>query len=483
MPPTLQVIITRWSGLLFAAMLLGLTAALARRQQRSHRSDRALGVLALGFSLIAGTRSAIGLLVHTVLAAFFGSNLRVIAAPLGWIAALAWACWAGALGLASRDEYRALRARRRPPPRVASLAGLLALGGVMVALPRVDDWMYERGWQEQEDMFWGVSRARFRSQSTPLPVEGLHAAAIRQVELTDGNGGVVLGHAVDRRGSLLRWSPERPGGPIEQRATPFPISAVTVWGSDLCGLDTAGHFSCWSSSDNVEEQASARRRLEDWTAEIRLSTGGLSMEASTIECAGGPRLCVVLSSGRTECHGQSREGKGLGVDVRALTVRFGCVGCVAHLLGGVECWSSRRDSSPGDVSGVVRGVSDVVRLASVRERACAIQGNGRLFCWALRGAESGTELSLDATEYLVGKHVEQVAVGVGHSCAILNTGALFCWGSNAWGQLGDNSTEDRSTPVAVQGITDAVQVAVAASTTCLVHASGRISCWGRETRW
>lgn len=482
MPPTLQVIIIRWSGPLVAAMLFGLTAALARRQQRSHRLDRALGVLAFGFALIAGTRSAIGLVVHAVLAAFFGSTVRVVPAPLGWVAAVAWACWVGALGLASRDGYRALRASRRPPRLVASLAGLLALGGVMIALPRVDNWMYEGGWQEQEDMFRGVSRLRFRSQSTPVPVEGLRSATIRQVELTDGHGGVVLGHAVDRRGSLLRWSPERHEGPMEQLGTPFPISAVTVWGSDLCALDSAGHLSCWSPSNNVQEQASVRRRFEGSAAEIWSSTGGLSMEASTIECAGGPRLCVVSSSGRTACHGQSREGQGVGVDARALTVRFGCVGCVAHLSGEVECWSSRRDFLPGDVSGVVRGVGDVVRLASVRERACAIQGDGRLLCWALRWAESEAELSLDATEYLVGKHVEQVSVGVSHSCAVINTGAVFCWGSNAWGQLGDNSTEDRPTPVAVQGITDAVQVAVAASTTCLVHASGRVSCWGRETR-
>ena len=195
---------------------------------------------------------------------------------------------------------------------------------------------------------------------------------------------------------------------------------------------------------------------------------------------------MVLSDGRVECRIEDerrpeRDGRAFGVDVRALTTGFGCSGCVARASGAVECWSYRRDGSPGDASGVVRGVGDVVQLASGRDHACAVQGDGRLLCWTLRWTEPGTDLDLQAAEYLAGLRVEQVAVGLSHSCALVETGAVFCWGSNDWGQLGDDSTEDRSTPVAVHGITDAVQVAVASLTTCAVRRSGAVSCSGTAT--
>ena len=121
MPPTLQVICANWSGPLFAAVMLGFTLIVARRQWRGQRLGGALAVLALGLALIAGTRSAIGFLVHVVLVALYDSNDFVINAPLGWLATLSWACWAGALGLASRDAYRELRAGERRPSRSGTL--------------------------------------------------------------------------------------------------------------------------------------------------------------------------------------------------------------------------------------------------------------------------------------------------------------------------------------------------------------------------
>ena len=44
----------------------------------------------------------------------------------------------------------------------------------------------------------------------------------------------------------------------------------------------------------------------------------------------------------------------------------------------------------------------------------------------------------------------QVVTGGFHTCALAPSGQTYCWGLNNNGQLGDNTTTERPTPVAVQ---------------------------------
>ena len=41
-----------------------------------------------------------------------------------------------------------------------------------------------------------------------------------------------------------------------------------------------------------------------------------------------------------------------------------------------------------------------------------------------------------------GKTAVSISVGDSHSCVILNDGKAKCWGGNAYGQLGQDSTDD-----------------------------------------
>lgn len=82
--------------------------------------------------------------------------------------------------------------------------------------------------------------------------------------------------------------------------------------------------------------------------------------------------------------------------------------------------------------------------------------------------------------------VAQLSLDVDHSCARLANGRVRCWGDNRFGQLGDGSTTQRLTPVAVAGISSATQIssqksgAAGRSVMCARLSDGRVQCWGRN---
>jgi alpha-tubulin suppressor-like RCC1 family protein len=74
-----------------------------------------------------------------------------------------------------------------------------------------------------------------------------------------------------------------------------------------------------------------------------------------------------------------------------------------------------------------------------------------------------------------------VVSGGYHSCALTDSGAVYCWGSNQFGQLGDNTTISRISPVQVYGLSQGVMAIAAGSYhTCAMTAS-QVLCWGNNT--
>ena len=79
---------------------------------------------------------------------------------------------------------------------------------------------------------------------------------------------------------------------------------------------------------------------------------------------------------------------------------------------------------------------------------------------------------------------QKVATGTSHSCALTIDGAVYCWGTNLNGQLGDNTTTQRRTPVAVTGLgtgAGATALVSGINHSCVVTSAGAVQCWGLNT--
>jgi alpha-tubulin suppressor-like RCC1 family protein len=72
----------------------------------------------------------------------------------------------------------------------------------------------------------------------------------------------------------------------------------------------------------------------------------------------------------------------------------------------------------------------------------------------------------------------QVSAGGLHTCGVTPDNRAYCWGSNGFGNLGDGTTTDRLTPVAVVGGLRFRQVSAGNFHTCGVTTDNRAYCWG-----
>jgi hypothetical protein len=66
-----------------------------------------------------------------------------------------------------------------------------------------------------------------------------------------------------------------------------------------------------------------------------------------------------------------------------------------------------------------------------------------------------------------------VSAGLWSTCALLSDGTVRCWGYNEYGQLGNGTHTDSSTPVPVEGLSNAVALSASAGNHACVALADR----------
>ena len=73
-----------------------------------------------------------------------------------------------------------------------------------------------------------------------------------------------------------------------------------------------------------------------------------------------------------------------------------------------------------------------------------------------------------------------VAAGEWHTVALTADGTVLTWGFNGFGQLGEGTATDRSSPVKVTGLTGVVALAAGEGHTVALKADGTVLAWGKN---
>ncbi len=170
--------------------------------------------------------------------------------------------------------------------------------------------------------------------------------------------------------------------------------------------------------------------------------------------------------------------------------------CVLTGSGGVRCWGSNHNGELGNGStseaavpsavDVVGLSSGVIAIAAGGMHTCALTSGGGVKCWGSNtygqlgnGTTVNDNSSIAVDVVGLSSGVTAISVGWSHTCALTSAGGVKCWGDNHHGWLGDGTTTNRSVPVDVVGLGRGVS-AIAAGTlhTCALKNGGGVTCWG-----
>jgi putative cell wall-binding protein/alpha-tubulin suppressor-like RCC1 family protein len=313
--------------------------------------------------------------------------------------------------------------------------------------------------------YGGLGDGTTTGSTTPVDVVGLGSGVASVSAGADGNScAVTTGGAVKcwGRGWLGDGSANSSTTPVGVVGLGSGVASVSV-GEHTCAVTIGGAVKCWGQGNHGELGNGTKT---DYSA-TPVDVVGLGSGVAAVS-AGGPGTCALTTSGAVKCWG---DGSATPVDVVGLGSGVAAVSggaseaCAVTTSGAVKCWgfnsygqlgdgTTTDSATPVDVVGLGSGVTAVSVGGG---HTCAVTIGGAVKCWGMNywgelgdGTTTGSAIPVDVVG--LGSGVAVVSAGVAHSCAVTSSGAVKCWGESGFGALGNGTTTDSTTPVAVVGL-------------------------------
>jgi alpha-tubulin suppressor-like RCC1 family protein len=184
------------------------------------------------------------------------------------------------------------------------------------------------------------------------------------------------------------------------------------------------------------------------------------------------RTCALNVVGEVQCRvfgadGSPQHLEAFAVDDAVELALGGLELCFRERGGTVRCAAYDRYQQKWAPPTPVVGVEAALQIVAAERYACAREP-ARVRCWGDVPAPVPAVLELAADE---------IAAGINFLCARIG-GDVVCLGDNTVGQLGTGWSAVHPAPIAVPGITDAIDVHVGARFTCVRRRNDEVACWG-----
>lgn len=361
-------------------------------------------------------------------------------------------------------------------------------------------------WGRNSDGQLGNGTVNTNANSFPLDVSGM----------TTNTAAVSIGEnhtcALTTGGGVKCWG-DNSSGQLGDNSTTDRSSPVDVYNlsSGTTGIDSGrlhtcalvnGGVKCWGN--NAYGQLGNGTLVNE---KIPVDVSGLTSGAAAVD-AGWGHTCARTTSQGLLCWGYNNSGtlgdgtttsQSVPLQVPSLEtgvteVSAGTYHTCAIQSELLKCWGDNPDGQlgdgtvtnqtmPRDVIGLNSGVGS---LSAGGFHTCALLSAGGLKCWGdnfYGQLGDGTTVHHSIPDDVIdldGETILEVSAGGSHTCVVLAGGQAKCWGYNHYGQVGDGTTSDRTTPTSVEGLEGGEVLAISAggSHTCAVMSGGGVKCWG-----